>query len=189
VRAFLALAAISGITARAVALHTDVHIVAEYYAPELGRWVFVDPYFRAMAVDSSGTYLSLLDVQILILSHRSPVFRLLGNRSPETSRIFAKIYDNAALFQSLRLVNGNNVVEVDEVARRTSWMPKGVTQLIDYVIGIRPGYIQYARNASRISVLAANCLHWAALGCFGVFVVTLVGFPLWFLFQRGSSLA
>ena len=63
VRAFVALASLAGVTSRAVAFDKDVHIAAEFYSPERGRWEFIDPYFGAMATDTAGNFLSLLELK------------------------------------------------------------------------------------------------------------------------------
>ena len=53
------------------------HTVVSFFAPELNRWRFVDPFLGVMGRDSAGSYLSTQDVH----ARTNPPIVFFGNPS------------------------------------------------------------------------------------------------------------
>jgi hypothetical protein len=174
---FTALATMLGIETREI--HSSTHTTAGFYAPELHQWVFVDPEYGLMAHDSSGRYLSTLQLRQEILSGRLPIFeRLVQRASPLGYTPLEALYSDPSVFRRLWLTLGNNVIEADSQYRSLKWLPKPVNQLLGHVSGIRPGYRAYIPNATSSEVTVRNILHMLTLASSCALVLGLVAYPL-----------
>jgi hypothetical protein len=139
--AFLALASLLGISAREM-IHTD-HVFAEFYEPDSGRWVWVDPQFALMARDEAGGYLSLMQLRDRYLADESVEFEFIGNAFHVLSDMDPKrqrFYDEASDFAVYSATWGNNVFEQDAFDRRFGFLPIYARQLVGLVTGQFPGY-------------------------------------------------
>lgn len=139
--AFLALTSLMGIAAREM-IHSN-HVFAEFYDPELGHWVWVDPQFALMARNEKGDYLSLMELRDRYLAHAPIQFEFIGNsyhvlkdKDPKRQRF----YDEVSDFAIYSATWGNNVFEQDAFDRRFDFLPIYARQLLGLVTGRLPGY-------------------------------------------------
>lgn len=175
---FLALA--SAVTLQAREVQTALHVAAEFYDHARRAWVFVDPEFAIMARGASGTHLSLgqlRDARFRGERVRFDFFGLTGHPQADTGAV-RFYYGYADRLTQLILVMGNNVVSVDRSTRRLRWLPKPAYEAIQFLLGVRPVYVEItdAWHAGRRRVGRQVAVAAAAVEGFG-----LLTWPLLYL--------
>lgn len=183
---FLALASISGLAAREM-IHAD-HVFAEFYDPDAGQWVWIDPQFALMARTESGRYLSLLELRDRYLEDRPPVFEFIGNeyhdllgRDPSRHHY----YDEASDFAVYSATWGSNVFEQDDFNRRFEFLPIPVRQLLGLITGQLPGFRTLSDGYSEWpEVLRRKRVE--VFGALALLAVVNLAVPIWILAARAG---
>lgn len=177
-KVYLAIANAIGLQAREVM--NSFHAMIEYWDGNLGKWIFLDPTFSVMAKGPGGQYLSFLEVRARILRGETVDWDFFGGRNfrrwSSDDKLFKYAYLEPGRFASFTMTLGNNVLTMDE--RRTRQpVPLPLAELIDFLRGLRPGYVTLEDEYSH------SYTTWLKRLRFGVFVVVfiylagLLGYP------------
>ncbi len=178
-QAFLALSSIAGIHARELA-HSQ-HVFSEFYSPELGQWIWVDPQFALMARTPGGDYLSLVEVRDLYQNGEEIDLVFFGNhhhvldgRAPRTH----PYYDQALDFADYRVTWGNNVFEQEEFRQRFEMIPISARQLLGLFSNSLPEYMMLVDENSHLPK-AFRSRRRLCLGVFAALLLTNSVLALW----------
>lgn len=182
---FLALGRLVGVYARQANFAVD-HTVASFFAPELGRWVFVDPFLGVMSRDSTG-FLSTQEVH----SRAKPPLVFFGGprqvHSPDDKRLDDL---NEVLSEDQLLVTwGNNVIEQDRQYGHLARLPKPIAQGIGFITGVRPEYRIFVPHFSATRVFALNARRWFAILLAAIVGVGCAAHPLYALTRLRTAAA
>jgi hypothetical protein len=134
----------------------SVHTFNEVWLPELGKWAFIDTHYAVMAKGAGGEPLSLLEMRDLYLAGgpEAVQFDFFGNEHHVFSREDPhghEIYDGRDDFTDVWFTWGTNVIEQDRFERRLRVLPKGVRQLLGFMLGVFPKAALYEDADSQLA--------------------------------------
>ncbi|MCS5636711.1 MAG: hypothetical protein NZ990_09355 [Myxococcota bacterium] len=187
-QAFLALTSLSGMSAREM-IHSD-HVFAEFYEPDSGGWIWVDPQFALMARDEKGNYLSLLEIRDRYLTDEPIEFEFIGNayhtlmgKDPKRHHY----YNEASDFAVYSATWGSNVFEQDAFDRRFGFLPISVRQLVGLVAGQFPGFRTLSDERSPLPEILRRRRERLLLGA-GLVLAVNLAIPLrWWAWRSGRT--
>jgi hypothetical protein len=143
---FIAIASINGLFAREV--HNSNHTFNEFWHPGLGRWVWIDSQFGALAVDEGGKLLSLVDISYRFKTKRKVNFIYFNkSRLAKVGSVIQRdnLYSPEA-FSKIGMTVGNGVFRDDRWNERLWFLPKSVKQFILIIGRAAPRYISYSES-------------------------------------------
>lgn len=178
-KVFIALSSVFGLTAREV--HTVGHVQNEFFSYTLNKWVWIDPLYAVLAKNSTGAYLSLLEIRDLYYKNK-PVnfvffgneFHFLMNHRPDEISYF----DDKEKFSTAMITWGNNVFTVDKFNQYIKVLPKFVRQFIAINLGIAPSYVSYIDAHNTADVRAPIIRKKIENGILIVFIIGALLFPI-----------
>ena len=175
---FLALAKTVGLGAREV--QNGVHSYLDFFSENHGKWIFVDPQYAIMAIDSSGAYVSSVELRYRRLHNLSLHFVFFGKNPnhihAEDDIRFQRLYGDARVFERYILTNGNNVATQALISGRFATVPWEARELFLYLSRRRPGYVHFVDEfTDRRPTWRGTTLIFAFLG---YYIVGLASYPL-----------
>lgn len=165
------------------------HTVAAVHCPELAKWIFIDPQFCLLAKDSSGQYVSPVEMRKFALAGGRLDFHFFGDPARQFARLNPQTlgyYDAVDDFFEFVMPYGNNIFAVD--AKRTSlrWVPKPLRQLWYKWIGLMPDYMILRDANTRIParILPLRIVSIVVLLCLTLLCFPYLALRIWDLSRR-----
>ena len=176
---FTALANVVGLDCMEV---NCAHNTCAVYAPELKKWLWIDPQFALMAKTPDGQYMSPLEVRDANLNGQAFAYDFFGTPDHLFSKIDPRsyeIYRPDTFCPVFGIEWGNDELTRDSYDHPFLFFPKSIRQFITIMIGVHPTYRVLADDPATIAHYTR--IKWA---CYAVIFLLLVGnlaFPVYCL--------
>lgn len=144
---FISLSLLNGINSREVSNMN--HTFNEFWDPKKCKWIFIDTEYLVMAQDSSGNYLSTLEI-FQAKNNGSKVILDFFGPTNESAKAVALRYFNPNSFQSLIFNMGNAVFTEEYWNKSLFFFPKEVRQFIFIISGVQKGYNIIGKDSNYI---------------------------------------
>ncbi len=186
-QSFLALTSIADIEAREVA--NAYHVVAEFYSPELAKWVYIDPQFALMASGPDGEPLSLLELRESYRDGEEFQFDFIGNthhRFHDSDPRDDFFYNEPSDLETYNVTWGNDVFGQAEFNESLSGLPTSARQALALLTRQMPPYLALRDENDEFqqTLIARRRL---CLGILGALVLTNGTLPFWIAARRKSA--
>ncbi|HEY2759898.1 MAG TPA: hypothetical protein VGI75_04125, partial [Pirellulales bacterium] len=158
------------------------HNTCAVYAPELKKWLWIDPQFALMAKTPAGQYMSPLEVRDANVNGQTFSYDFFG--TPD--HLFAKtdprsheLYRPDTFCPVFGVEWGNDELTRDRYDHPFLFLPKSIRQFITILFGVHPTYRYLADDPTTIAHFTR--VKWACYAVIFLFLVGNLAFPFYYL--------
>jgi hypothetical protein len=156
------------------------HVTCSFYAPELKKWIWIDPEFAIMAKGPDGEYLSPSEMFRANRRHEKVDYEFFGLPVHMFSKMDPhdhELYNPDSFSQNFSANWGNNVLTFDEVGRQCLFIPKSVRQTAWHIAGLAPNFRTLDDGQPKVASLQRlKFLSWSLVW---IFVIGNLAFPVY----------